>query len=224
MKIVDDVKLDFSDVLIKPKRSTLFSRKDVKLERSFLFLNSKQEWSGIPIVASNMDTIGTKRMAKVFTENSLMTCLHKFHEEEDYEEIYSYENAENHCILTIGMRDGDFEKGKRVVENNPHLKFICIDVANGYSQQFLRYVERARKRMDKQDIDCGQYSDTRNDRSPAARGCGYHQGWYRKRVMLHNTQDGWSGLSSTVGNNGVRRRRSWSGRSYHGGWWVYLSR
>jgi GMP reductase len=145
MKIVDDVKLDFSDVLIKPKRSTLFSRKDVKLERSFLFLNSKQEWSGIPIVASNMDTIGTKRMAKVFIENSLMTCLHKFHEEEDYEEIYSYENAENHCILTIGMRDGDFEKGKRVVENNPHLKFICIDVANGYSQQFLRYVERARK-------------------------------------------------------------------------------
>jgi len=145
MKIIDDVKLDFCDVLIKPKRSTLYTRKEVKLERSFVFLNSKMEWSGIPIVASNMDTIGTKSMAKVFTENKLMTCLHKFHEEDDYEEIYSYENSEDYCILTIGMRDGDFEKGQKTIESNPNIKFVCIDVANGYSQHFLRYVERARK-------------------------------------------------------------------------------
>ena len=59
MKIEQDIKLDFSDVLIRPKRSILESRSQINLEREFKFPHSTQIWKGIPIIASNMDTVGT---------------------------------------------------------------------------------------------------------------------------------------------------------------------
>lgn len=143
MKIVEDVKLDFSDVLIKPKRSTLSSRKDVDLEREFIFLHSKKTWRGIPIVASNMDTIGTISMAKKFSSFSMMTCLHKFHPGHAYA-ILSDENYKNYVIPSVGIRDKDYEKARNILTVNPSTQFLCIDVANGYSQHFLRHVERIR--------------------------------------------------------------------------------
>jgi len=155
MKIIDDVKLDFCDVLIKPKRSTLFSRKDVILEREFEFLNSKNTWTGIPICASNMDMIGTMSMAKKLSSHGMLTCLHKFHEIEDYNDLYQSTIHLNNCAITIGMREGDFEKGKDIILENADVKFICIDVANGYSQEFLRYVERARKQWNNKTIIAG---------------------------------------------------------------------
>ena len=78
MKIEQDIKLDFSDVLIRPKRSTLESRKDVVLERDFKFPHSKQTWKGIPIIASNMDTVGTVPMYNKLKEYNILTCFHKF--------------------------------------------------------------------------------------------------------------------------------------------------
>jgi len=145
MKIEDSVKLDFCDVLLKPKRSTLTSRKDVDILREFTFLNSKKTWTGIPIVASNMDTIGTISMAKKFASNSMMTCLHKFLDLSEYKSLYdeSYHHEKN-IAFTIGMRDGDFEKGRKIISQNPNINFICVDVANGYSQSFLHYIERIR--------------------------------------------------------------------------------
>ncbi len=77
MRIDQDIKLDYSDVLFKPKRSTLTSRRDVELKRSFKFLNSGKEWSGIPIMSSNMDGVGTFEMAKVLQEHQMITVLRK---------------------------------------------------------------------------------------------------------------------------------------------------
>ena len=78
MRIVDDVKLDFSDVLIRPKRSTLESRKNAKLERTFHFKHSKQSWTGVPIIAANMDHTGTWPMNKALVEFGMLTAICKF--------------------------------------------------------------------------------------------------------------------------------------------------
>jgi GMP reductase len=64
MRIEEDIKLDFKDVLIRPKRSTLSSRKEVDLVRTFKFKHSGWEWTGVPIMAANMDGVGTIDMAK----------------------------------------------------------------------------------------------------------------------------------------------------------------
>ena len=78
MKILPDIKLDFADVLIRPKRSELGSRSEVGLERQFTFRYSKKSWNGIPIIVSNMDTSGTIEMYRVLSKYKIITCLHKF--------------------------------------------------------------------------------------------------------------------------------------------------
>src|SRR5580700_9051029 len=78
MRIETDIKLDFSDVLIRPKRSVLQSRVEVSLEREFRFRHAGSTWSGIPIVAANMDHTGTFAMAKALSEHRLLTGLDKF--------------------------------------------------------------------------------------------------------------------------------------------------
>ena len=75
MKIEDDIKLDFSDVLIRPKRSKLSSRSEVSLERTFKFPNSNQTWTGIPIIAANMDTVGTYDVYKVLSKHKILTAF-----------------------------------------------------------------------------------------------------------------------------------------------------
>ena len=78
MKIEQDIKLDFQDVLIRPKRSTLNSRSEVDLIREIYFKNSKRTWKGIPILTSNMDTVGTVDMYNKLKEYNMLTCFHKF--------------------------------------------------------------------------------------------------------------------------------------------------
>ena len=75
MRILEDVKLDFSDVLIAPKRSQLTSRKDAELSRQFTFKHSPLEWTGVPIVASNMDHTGTIQMFHALSEHKMLTAL-----------------------------------------------------------------------------------------------------------------------------------------------------
>ena len=77
MRIENEVKLDYKDVLIRPKRSTLKSRKEVVLPRSYKLRNSGQSWCGIPIMASNMDGVGTFDMAYSLSNLGLFTCLTK---------------------------------------------------------------------------------------------------------------------------------------------------
>ena len=74
MLINEEVKLDYSDVLIRPKRSTMSSRGEVNLERTHRFLWSKKKWKGIPIMSANMDTVGTPAMHKALSKYNLITC------------------------------------------------------------------------------------------------------------------------------------------------------
>ena len=128
MRIVDDVKLDFSDVLIRPKRSTLESRKNAKLERTFSFKNSKQSWTGVPIIAANMDHTGTWPMNKALVEFGMLTAICKF---------WHYIPLKN-AIKTIGL-DANLD------EIEYDLKWICLDVANGYTERFMDFVKTMRQ-------------------------------------------------------------------------------
>ena len=147
MRIEEDTKLDFSSVLIKPKRSTLKSRKDVDLTRPFKFKYSKLEWYGTPIIASNMDTIGTFEMAKVFTKNSMMTCIHKYYDLDRWTKEIPDLDFKLVCP-SIGANDNDFDKFNelyRIAEDvNNKIRFVCIDVANGYQEYFSDFVKQFR--------------------------------------------------------------------------------
>ncbi|XP_058806277.1 GMP reductase 1-like [Phymastichus coffea] len=143
--IINDIKLDFKDVLLRPKRSTLKSRSDVDLYREITFRNSKQTYKGIPVMASNMDTVGTFEMAKALSKHGLFTTVHKYYTVEEWKEFAS-KNPE--CLKNMAASSGtgneDFERLSGVLAAIPELLFICIDVANGYSQHFVEYVRKVR--------------------------------------------------------------------------------
>jgi GMP reductase len=144
MRIEEDIKLDFKDVLLRPKRSTLASRKDVNLERTYTFKHSKAEWSGIPIMAANMDSVGTINMAMELQKHQLFTCLVKSYDVEEYDTIVN--NITNDCFaVSTGTSEKDFEKLKIILNAYPEIHFICIDVANGYSENFGDFVAEVRK-------------------------------------------------------------------------------
>lgn len=148
--IVEDVKLDFSDVLLMPKRSTLDSRSKVDLHRTFKFKHSPVTYTGLPIIAANMDTVGTFEMAKAFKPSNMAVALHKFYTEEQLLRYFSYFVESNpHTFYTIGTADADYEKFKRVYEavaiNHQEIKYLCIDIANGYSRQLVKRVEQVRE-------------------------------------------------------------------------------
>jgi GMP reductase len=128
MRIIDDTKLDFSDVLISPKRSQLTSRKEADLTRKFKFKHSNDIWTGIPIVASNMDHTGTIAMCHVLMEYPMLTALCKFVESSEW-------GWNENIMRTIGL-DNDLEF------STP--KWICIDIANGYTERFFTYVDKVR--------------------------------------------------------------------------------
>jgi GMP reductase len=145
MRIEYDVKLDFKDVLIRPKRSVLQSRSEVVLEREFRFKNAGKVWKGIPIVAANMDHTGTFDMAVALAEHQLMTALDKFSSIPEWETF-----AKNHpevlksCFVTIGVNEHDF---KKIVElsKSVDFEFICLDAANGYTEKYVEILMRLRK-------------------------------------------------------------------------------
>jgi GMP reductase len=149
LRIEADVKLDFKDVLIRPKRSTLFSRKIVDLNRTYKFKHSKKEWTGVPVIAANMDTIGTFAMAEAFSKHNMIVALHKHYSSEEFIEFYNNHDTDffNNIFYSIGLIEQDRVKLRSVLEkiNNPDkLKNICIDVANGYSEIFVDFVKSVR--------------------------------------------------------------------------------
>jgi len=143
MRIIEDIKLDFKDVLFVPKRSTLKSRKEVELNRSYTFKHSSNTWTGVPIMASNMDGVGTFEMAKELQRHNMFTCLVKNYELEKFQEE-SNNFIRDWAAVSTGISDYEFDRLKSIVANVPWIRFICIDVANGYAEQFGDFVEKVR--------------------------------------------------------------------------------
>lgn len=143
MRIEDEIKLDFKDVLIRPKRSTLSSRKEVYLNRTYKFKHSGTEWTGVPVMAANMDGVGTLQMAHALYEHKMFTCLVK-----NIDTLYLQTTTEdiggNYFAVSTGTSDNDFERLNRILKDYPAIHFICIDVANGYSEHFGDFVSRVR--------------------------------------------------------------------------------
>lgn len=145
MRIEDDIKLDFDNVLIRPKRSTLRSRKEVDLSRTYTFKHSFAKWTGIPIMAANMDSTGTFEMGLALNEHNMMTALHKFYSLEDWKNNASM-FFENNMSISIGTKDEDLEKFAKIASIIPNIRFLTIDVANGYGEYMVDFVKRVRER------------------------------------------------------------------------------
>jgi GMP reductase len=154
MRIEDEIKLDFRDVLIRPKRSTLSSRKLVDLNRSYKFKHSGWQWTGVPIMAANMDGVGTVDVAKALYEHRMFTCLVKNYEVYDLAETVNTIGG-NYMAVSTGTSEADFDRLQNILDTYPELHFICIDVANGYSEHFGDYVQKVRKAFPKSTIIAG---------------------------------------------------------------------
>jgi len=142
MRIEDDIKLDYSDVLIRPKRSVLESRKEVDLYRTFTFKNGKT-WTGIPIVAANMDTTGTIEIGKEFYKHDMLTCLSK-HVTEIPDTLSIEERKTMALSFGIKQKDQDILFNEQTPHTAVH-PFFCLDVANGYSERFVNFIRKVRK-------------------------------------------------------------------------------
>lgn len=147
MRIIESIKLDFDDVLFLPKRSTLTSRKDVKLERTYTFLNSKQVYTGVPIMAANMDTVGTIDSYTILKEHGLFTCFHKFIDKDD--RLLETKLDTEYFAPSIGIND---ESSLIAFKD---FKYLCLDVANGYTESFVNFVNVIRVKYPKVTIIAG---------------------------------------------------------------------
>ena len=152
MRIEEDIKLDYSNVLLRPKRSTLVSRKDVDLDRHYTFKNGETYFS-IPIMAANMDGVGTFEMADALGKLGLFTCLIKSYSVTQYVDFFDIDDKwvepsqvcrPHYAAYTMGISDEDHEKFRMVYEQAPKIKYVCIDVANGYTQRFTEFVNMFR--------------------------------------------------------------------------------
>ena len=147
MRIENDIKLDFKDVLIRPKRSTLKSRKDVDIRREYVFKWSGETFHGTPVIGANMDGVGTMAMAKSFfdQEQGLSVALTKHYSVEDLTAFFEKPEAKN-VWYSVGIASADREKLKAVQEKigADKIEKICVDVANGYSEQFAEFIREMR--------------------------------------------------------------------------------
>jgi GMP reductase len=160
MRIEEDTKLDYKDVLIRPKRSTLGSRKEVDLHRGFTWRNWKPEdmsmeqirpdtrhWRGIPIMAANMDGVGTFEIADKLAEAQMFTCLKKTYTVQELVGYFDdkFDERTQYVAMSIGITDSDHQKFRDVYEQTgDKLRYVCIDVANGYSNRFRDFVAQFR--------------------------------------------------------------------------------
>jgi len=145
MRIEEDLKLDFKDVLIRPKRSTLSSRSDVELTREFTFKHSRAKYRGIPIIAANMDTVGTFAMAGALAVHGLSVALHKHYDDAALVNFFRTLERQSTAFYSLGIGDADYEKFRRVNEQlGGSIEYVCVDVANGYTTAFIKFLHKLR--------------------------------------------------------------------------------
>lgn len=147
MRIENEIKLGFKDVMFRPKRSTLKSRSEVTIEREFTFLHTQKKWSGVPLIAANMDTVGTFKMAEALYKDKIITAIHKHYSVQEWSDFLKDKNDDfyQYIALSTGTGKADEEKIKTILDTNPKIQFLCIDVANGYSEHFVEFVKKARQ-------------------------------------------------------------------------------
>ncbi|MFU0842211.1 MAG: GMP reductase [Burkholderia sp.] len=145
MHLENTVKLDFKDVLIRPKRSTLTSRSEVDITREFKFMHSPVHYHGIPIIAANMDTTGTFEMARALDEFGLSTALDKHYSTDQYVEFFSSLKNKSAAFYSLGIGEADWQKFCETMKRAPGaVQYVCIDVANGYTEVFVSFVKKVR--------------------------------------------------------------------------------
>lgn len=149
MKISSDTKLDFDDVLLIPQRSQAASRVFVLVDRKFSFYHSSRQWSGVPIMAANMDTTGTLSMAESLSKRGCITCLHKHYSPEDY--ILNLQNIHTFWY-SMGIQELEIDKLLKVGAALGSYPNLCIDVANGYTDKFVDFCRRIRDLVGDQSI------------------------------------------------------------------------
>jgi len=146
MRVESDIKLGFKDVLIRPKRSTLKSRSQVSVERTFTFLHSRKTWTGVPVIAANMDTVGTFEVAEVLASHGMLTAIHKHYQAAQWDAWLAGrpDDIYQRIMVSTGTAEADFQVMGEILARHPKLEFICIDVANGYAESFVEFVRRVR--------------------------------------------------------------------------------
>ena len=155
MRIEEDIKLDYSDVLFRPKRSTLHSRKDVDLKRTYKFKYSNNEWTGVPIIAANMDGVGELGVAKSLAEFGIITSLTKQHDLKKIKKCSYIKSIYPYLALSTGTSEKDFKRISDILKEYSFFQFICIDIANGYSDHFSKFVKSVREKYPTKTIIAG---------------------------------------------------------------------
>ena len=145
MLIEDDIKLDYSDVLIRPKRSTLTSRFDVDLERTYTFYHSGKEWTGVPIMTSNMDVVGTFDMHEELSLHGMVTCIAKHYNKKG--KVWDQAQRRNKLCVMSGISDKEILELVGVVSTFPDISFVGLDVANGYTINFVESIKHLRNHL-----------------------------------------------------------------------------
>jgi GMP reductase len=146
-KIDFEPKLDFEQVLIRPKRSELNSRNEVELKRTFHFKSGSQ-WTGVPVIAANMSTTGTFELYQELSKHFMLTALHKFYKLEDFKKYIEKNGNLNpeYFMISTGISDADFQNLTQIA-SYIQTKWICIDIANGYISKFLEFCKKVRKQF-----------------------------------------------------------------------------
>jgi len=150
MRIENEVRLDFKDVLIRPKRSTLSTRSNVDISRDFHFRHTQVEYHGVPIIAANMDTTGTFEMARALDAFEMSTALHKHYTVDEVVAFFRALTRKTAAFYSMGIGAADEEKFDRVMAAagggaDSAIRYVCIDVANGYTEGFVRLVAKIRE-------------------------------------------------------------------------------
>ena len=144
MKIDYTPQLDFKDVLIRPKRTTLTSRSQVNLERTLKFPHSSKTWTGVPIIAANMDTTGTIGVYNILSKYKMITCLHKFHNLKDFQNRWKTEPMDpNYFMISTGIDESNFSNLCDIIQFTG-CKWLCVDIANGYMEQLVKFCQKCR--------------------------------------------------------------------------------
>ncbi|MCX2760790.1 GMP reductase [Vibrio sp. Sgm 22] len=157
MRIEQELKLGFKDVLFRPKRSTLKSRSQVELTRDFTFKHSGRQWSGTPVIAANMDSVASFEMATALAEHGVMTAVHKHYTVEQWAEFAKTADKKtlNNVFVSTGTSEAEFEKVKKIMALSEEFVFICIDIANGYSEHLVEFVQKVRAEFPTKVISAG---------------------------------------------------------------------